>query len=277
MFAAIGRYFRAIGYLITGRIDAARKELSSNPYTVRATYDRIIEEKTKRIQQYKEAIAGMVAQQDKKLSGVKKLTEDLNRMEALREGAAAKARSVVEELKNRGTSMEEVKQNEDYVKCLSAFNDFSTTIEEKSAHVAEIEEDVNEIGSSIQSHKVQLQELLREIDKLKEEASAAVADMITAKEEESIASIIAGISEDRTSRELQEMRDLRAEGKAKARVSRELAGTDTKRQEVEFLEYARSHAATDEFDKLIGLADEADSDASPREQQEEVKAQLPEQ
>ena len=278
MFGAIGRYIRALGYLITGRIDAARKELSRNPYTVRATYDRVIEEKTKRIQQYKEAVAGMIAQQEKKINKVKQLTEDLNKLETLKEGAAAKARSVVAEFKAKGVDMEEIKRNEDYMKCLSAFNDFSHTIEEKSAHVVELEGDVNEIGSSIKNHKIQLQELLRDIDKLKEEASATVADMITAKEEESIANIIAGISEDRTSKELQEMRDLRAEGKARARISREMAGTDTKQQEAEFLEYARANASTDEFDKLIGLAGEADSEAAASDDdQEKLKTQLPEQ
>jgi phage shock protein A len=266
-----------LGYLITGRIDAARKELSRNPYAVRANFDRIIEEKTKRIQQYKEAVAGMIAQQEKKINKVKQLSNDLNKMETLKEGAAAKARSVVEENKAKGLSMEEIKSHEDYMKCLSAFNDFSHTIEEKSSHVTELEGDVTEIGSNIKNHKIQLQELLRDIDKLKDEASATVADMITAKEEENIANIIAGISEDRTSKELQEMRDLRVEGKAKARISRELAGTDTKQQEAEFLEYARANASTDEFDKLIGLADEADTESASAEDQEKLKTQLPEQ
>ena len=277
MFGAIGRYIRALGYLITGRIDAASKELSRKPYSVRATFDRVIEEKTKRIKQYKEAVAGMIAQQEKKINKVKQLTKELNKLETLKEGAAAKARSVVKEFKEKGRSMEETKSDEDYMKCLGAFNDFSHTIEEKSTHVVELEVDVNEIGGNIKNHKIQLQELLRDIDKLKEEASATVADMITSKEEESIANIIAGISEDRTSKELQEMRDLRIEGKAKARISREMAGTDTKQQEAEFLEYARANASTDEFDKLIGLADEADTESDSVGDQEKLKTQLPEQ
>ena len=70
---------------------------------------------------------------------------------------------------------------------------------------------------------------------------------------------------------------MRAEGKAKARISREMAGTDTKQQEAEFLEYARSSASTDEFDKLIGLADEADSESASSDDQEKLKTQLPEQ
>ena len=102
-------------------------------------------------------------------------------------------------------------------------------------------------------------------------------ERVLLEEEENIANIIAGISEDRTSKELQEMRDLRVEGKAKARISRELAGTDTKQQEAEFLEYARANASTDEFDKLIGLADEADTESASGEDQEKLKTQLPEQ
>ena len=65
MFRAIGRYLRAFGYLITGRIDAARQELSRNPYVVQATFDRIIQEKRNRIQQYKDAVSRMIAQQEK--------------------------------------------------------------------------------------------------------------------------------------------------------------------------------------------------------------------
>jgi hypothetical protein len=70
------------------------------------------------------------------------------------------------------------------------------------------------------------------------------------------------------------MRDLRAEMRAEARVSRELAGTDTKHTEAEFLEYARSSASSDEFDRLIGLAGEAESDAPAPESAE--RSRLPE-
>ena len=136
MFGAIGRYIRALGYLITGQIDAARRVLQTNPYAVRATFDNIIREKTKRIQQYKEAVAGMIAQEEKKINTVKRLTEDLNKLETLKEGAAAKAKSVVEELKAKGISMEEIKRDEGYLKCLSAFNDFSSTIEDCAARRA---------------------------------------------------------------------------------------------------------------------------------------------
>ncbi|MEM8931739.1 MAG: hypothetical protein AAGE94_11235, partial [Acidobacteriota bacterium] len=67
------------------------------------------------------------------------------------------------------------------------------------------------------------------------------------------------------------LRELRTEVKAEAQISRELAGTDTKAQEAEFLEYARTTEASDEFDALIGLAD-GPSTAAP----EAEKTSLPE-
>lgn len=277
MFKAIGRYIRAFGYLLTGRVDSARKELSKNPYVIQATFDKIVEEKTRRIQQYKDAVAAMIAQQEKKLANIKNLSDEVSHLERLKEGAAAKAKIVVDRLKGSGASQEQIKTNEEYTKCLAAYNDFTSTLAEKNARIAELEADVKQLGENIGGHKVQLQSLLREIDKLKEEAAATVADMITAKEEEEIANMISGISDAGHAKELQDMRDLRQQQKAQARVSREMAGTDTKRQEAEFLEYARKGVATDEFDKLIGLAGEADRAAQSEGQREEqVKSKLPE-
>ena len=71
------------------------------------------------------------------------------------------------------------------------------------------------------------------------------------------------------------MREVRQQQKAKAKISREMAGTDTKMMENEFLDYARANVANDEFDALIGLADEAEQQtAATPDNPESVK--LPE-
>lgn len=277
MFSAIGRYTRAFFYLITGRIDSARKELSKNPYVIQATFDKIVEEKAKQIGHYKDAVAQMIAQQEKKVATLKKLSDEVNKLEQLKQGAAAKAKSVVDKLKGQAIDGDSVKKNEDYKTCLAAFNDFSSTLLEKTARITELETDIKTLGENIGGHKVQLQSLLRELDKLREEAAATVADVLTSKEEENIADMVAGISNERFSKELQDMRDLRQQSKARARVSREMAGTDTKKQEADFLEYAKAGVNTDEFDRLIGLAGAADKASKAEEapaQQE--KSKLPE-
>lgn len=269
MFRAIGRYFRALGYLITGRIDAARMALNANPNVIRATYDQIIREKKSRVQQYIDAVSGMITQEEKKKEELKRLSEEVVKLKKLRDGAAAMARKVVE---RHGGNADAVRTDADYLKAQAAYKDFSSTLEEKEARCAALEEDIKTIGRTIAGHKTQLQSLQRELESIKQEQQEAVAEMITAKEEKQLADMIAGISEDRTSQELQEMRDLRTKARAAARVSREMAGTETKQAEAEFLEYATQTAADNEFDRLIGLTkDEGDAAKAPAE-----RSKLPE-
>jgi len=270
MFRAIGRYLRALGYLVTGRIDEARQALSANPAVVQATYDKVIEEKTKRIHQYKEAVGAMIAQEERKKSALKQITEEVSRLRQLRDGAAAMAKKVVE--RHQG-DVEAVKKDPEYVKCQAAFKDFSSTLEEKERRARELEDDIKGFESNIGGHKTQLQILLREIEKIRQEKHSTVAEMLTAKEEKEIADMLSGISKDRTQEELQNLREMRDQARATARVSREMAGVDNQRLEEEFIEYASKSESDSEFDKLIGLAGKEspeDSNASAE------KTRLPE-
>ena len=265
MLGALGRWLRAVGYLFTGRIDDARRALDTDPHVVRAKYDEIVREKTSRIQQYKRAVASLIAQQENKVQKVKNLTADVERLERLKAGALAKAKQQVEKLRGEDKTKEDIQDDADYKKCLSAYNDFSSTLTEKQDRIAELEGDITQYGQRIDEHKIQLQELARDIEKIRAETADAVADFITAKEEKELADAFSGIAEDGTAEELQRMRQLRQEVKAEARISKELAGTDTKVQEAEFLEYARTSTSNAEFDALIGLADSPPADAEPAE------------
>lgn len=275
MFGAIGRWIRAIGYLITGNLDAARRVIDVNPHVVRAKYDEVIAEKTKRIQQYKQAVAGLIAQQEMKVAKVKTLSEETGKLEKLKAGALAKAQKLVEQLRAAGKSEAEIKAHADYVKCLGAFKDFSSTLEEKSSRIAEHEKEIAGYQGNIAQHKTQLEHLLRDLEKVKAEAADAVADMISSTHEKEIADTLAGISADSTNEELQRLRTLRQEVKAEVKISKELAGTDTKQQEAEFLEYAASGAVNDEFDALIGLAGAKDAGSAARPEKDS-KTKLPE-
>lgn len=277
MFRAIGRWIKAVGYLLTGQMDSARRTLDMNPHVMRAKYDEVIRDKTDRIHQYKQAVAGLIAQQENKVQKVKVLSEDMQRLETLKTGALAKAKQRVTELQAAGKSTEDIQHDEDYLRCQTAFRDFSSTLAEKQARIDELEKDVEDYGKRIGDHKIQLQSLLREIDKLKAEQADAVADIITSKEEKELAETIAGIAKDGTSEELQRMRDLRQQVKAEARVSKEMAGVDTRSQEAEFVEFARRNQNDSEFDALIGLASTVEkkaADAKPKEA--ETKTALPE-
>lgn len=277
MIGAIVRWFKAVGYLLTGRIDSARRVIDSNPHVVRAKYDTIVRDKVSQIHIYKQAVAGLIAQQENKMARVKALTEDVGQLERLKAGALAKAKQMVDSLTKTGKTKEEIQATEDYQKCLAAYNDFSSTLAEKQDHITELERDIAGYAKSIGEHKVQLQQLLRDVEKIKSEAADAVADVITAKQERDLADMVAGIARDGSAEELQRLRQLRQEIKAEARISKELAGTDTKAQEAEFLDYARRTSASTEFDSLIGLAEKTEAKSTAaKTPTSEKSASLPE-
>ncbi|MBI5387948.1 MAG: hypothetical protein HZA90_25070 [Verrucomicrobia bacterium] len=255
MFGAIARWIKAVGYLLTGQIDSARRVLDTNPHVVRAKYDAIIRDKVNQIHIYKQAVAGLIAQQENKMAKVKVLTEESTNLERLRAGALAKAKQLVADLTKVGKTQEEIHAAEDYKKCLAAYNDFSATLVEKQDHIAGLEKDIAGYAKNIGDHKVQLQQILRDLDKIKAEAADTVADVITSKQEKDLADMLSGIAKDGSAEELQRMRQMRQELKAEARISKEMAGTDTKAQEAEFLDYARKSMASSEFDALVGLGE----------------------
>ena len=276
MFGALVRWFKAVGYLLTGQIDSARRVIDTNPHVVRAKYDQIVRDKVSQIQIYKQAVASLIAQQENKIAIVKRLTEDVQQLERLRSGALAKAKQTVEQLQKAGKTKEEVHGSEDYKKCLAAYNDFSSTLAEKQSRITEAETDIEAYRKNIADHKVQLQQLLRDVEKVRAEASDAVADIITAKQEKDIADTLSGIAKDGSAEELQRLRQLRQEVRAEARISKEMAGTDTKAQEAEFLEYARKSAASSEFDALLGLAEKTEAAPAPKVVQGDKTSALPE-
>lgn len=268
MFKAIGKYTRAVWYLITFRIDKASETLRMNPGVVSANYDRIIDEKRGRINQYKDAISAMIAQEESKKQKLKGLTAEIERLEKLKAGAAAKAQQVA--ARHNGDP-EATRNDAEYLKCQAAYKDFSSTLAEKQTRVGEIEADLEALMDNVNRHKVQIQSQMRDLEKLGEEKHDAVATILSAKEEKEIADLMSGISQDKTGEELRELRELRNKASAGARVSRELAGLDTKQAENEFMEYASATQANDEFDALIGIANKPDAESPAAE-----KTRIPE-
>lgn len=268
MFKAVGKYFRAVWYLMTFRVNKASETLRMNPGVISANYDRVIEEKRSRLTQYKDAVSAMIAQEESKKDKLRALTDEIGKLEKLKAGAAGKAKKLVEKYNG---DIAAVKNDPDYIKCQGAFKDFSSTLAEKQQRANELDDDLKNLVANVSGHKTQIQALMRDLDKLKEEKHDAVADVLSASEEKQIADMMTGLSNDRTSEELRELREMRSKANANARISRELAGMDTQRAEAEFLEYAQTSEADDEFDALIGLTQKQGS-----EPVQEQDSQIPE-
>ena len=272
---AIGRLFKSIWYMLTGRAHEMSDKIMENPEAVRGAYEDIIKDKKENIQRYKGAVGQLMALLKQKQVSVQELTQEVTRLEDLKKGALAKAKQVANDLQSQGISPEEIKTDVDYTKCVAAYNDFSSTLAEKEARIGELEEDIQRAQQDIDGHKVQLETLTRDLKKIQEEQSEAVADLISARETEEIADMLSGISKDGTNQELVRMREVRQKAKSRAEISQELAGTDANSQENEFLEAARSSETSDEFDALIFGAEQSDSVETTTTKNTDADSELP--
>ena len=272
---AIGRLFKSIWYMLTGRAHELSDKIMENPEAVRGAYEDIIKDKKENIQRYKGAVGQLMALLKQKQVSVQELTQEVTRLEDLKKGALAKAKQVANDLQSQGISPEEIKTDVDYTKCVAAYNDFSSTLTEKEARIVELEEDIQRAQQDIDGHKVQLETLTRDLKKIQEEQSEAVADLISSRETEEIADMLSGISKDGTNQELVRMREVRQKAKSRAEISQELAGTDANSQENEFLEAARSSETSDEFDALIFGAEQSDSVETTTTKNTDADSELP--
>ena len=120
---------------------------------MRGAYEDIIRDKQGNIQRYKNAIGQLIALVEQKKNSLKGLTDDIDKLEQMKAGAIAKAKSTSAELQKAGTPDEEIKQHPDYVRCVTSYNDFHSTLEEKNARIDELEQDIERAQEDIQSHK----------------------------------------------------------------------------------------------------------------------------
>ena len=285
MANGITRFFKAIWYTLTGRAHETADRMMENPEAVRGAYEDIINDNKRNIQRYKEAIGQLIALVEQKRSSVKTLTDEVSNLEELKTGAIAKAQQTAADLQKQGMAPEEVKQHTEYIRCVTAYQEFNSNLQEKEGRITGLESEIEQAQADIDSHKVQITSLHRELDKIKSEQSEAVADLITAKEQEEIADMLSGISMDGTSADLTRMREIREKAKGRSKVAQELAGTDSRSDEEEFLTAARSSSASDEFDALIFGGQQTSTqtdaetsiqtDAETAKQQEDSDSELP--
>ena len=271
------RFFKAIWYTLTGRAHESADRMMENPEAVRGAYEDIINDKKGNIQRYKQAIGQLIALVEQKKSAVKNFTDEVDRLEELKAGAIAKAQQTAAQLQGDGLSQEEIKVHAEYTRCVTAYQDFNSNLMEKSGRITELENEIEGAQADIESHKLQITNLHRDLDKIKSEQSEAVADLITAREQEEISDMLSGISMDGTSAEFTRMREIREKAKARSKVAQELAGTDSKSDEEEFLTAARASATSDEFDALIFGAQQTDTQtkAEPEKSKTDSDSELP--
>jgi len=255
----MGRYFKALWYMLTGRFSAAADALQSNKYVMAATYDKSIEKGADRFNTVKDAVAKLMSIEQDRVATIKTLSGDVESLTKKMNGAQVAMQKRINALKAEGKTKEQIEADAEFIKHRGAFMDMKSTIAEKDARIGELEEDLKNRRQQIATYKAELQQMQRQQASLKEEKHEALADVAIAEQAEAINSVLAGISEDTTDKDLQAAREARKAAKAKAAITSELAGNDARLAENEYLQYAAESEADSELDDLLDWG-ESDSE-----------------
>lgn len=253
----VRRLFHRRGAVVTDEIGM--------PVAIRERYEEIIRDKSDRVERYKEAVAQLMTQWQHKTSGLERLGREITALERGARDKMTEAERLVDKLKGSGKTVDEIKADVLYRRCLTAYEDLSADLEEKRQRFAELEKDAKEHLDKIREHEVRLEGLVREVEELEDESEDIAADLATVELEQEIADLRAGISRADADEELGKLLRQFRKAKASVRITREVGDLDEDAEDAEYLEVGRRASATGQFETAVGLAEAAEAALSEPE------------
>ncbi len=234
---------------------AAATSDAAIPDAIRARYREIIHEKTSRVERYREAVAQLMSQLQRKTARLEEEGREIQTLEREEEAKLAEAERLVGELKAEGQTLEQIKADARYQRCLAAYEELSAGTDEKQERFAELQADAEEHLAKIREHERRLETLMRELEELEDESAEVAADLATVQLEKEIADVRAGITRADTDAELEELLHQFRKAKAAVRITREAADLDDDARDTEYLEVARKVSAAKRFETSVGLGE----------------------
>lgn len=253
------RYLRALWYLVTGRFAKATAALQSNEYVMAATYDQAIHKGQDRFTTVRNAVAQIMALENTRVQEIKELNQQHERLTKIKAGAQVAMQRRIDALLGQGMAKEQIKVDPEFIKHEAAFKDATSTLEQVSLRIKEKEADLEEKKKQVATYKVELQNMQRAQESLREEKQSTIADVAIAKQAQAINDALTGIEEDTTDQDLAEVRRQRDIVKQKAKISADLAGNDARNAESEYLQMSESTASDKELDSLLNWGDSKDA------------------
>lgn len=252
VFGAFGRWLKAIGYLFTGRVDSARKVLDSNPHVMNAKYDEMIRNLSVKIKQFVDAAAKVSAFSAKKKAALLVNAVEVEKLHKLQSGAMNMGKQVAAALQAKGV---DPASDVEYTQHRAAYNDFSSTLLEKMKTKKELEDSIAQSEATNKNNLSTLKDLQRQYEALKKEQGEMVGRMINADVERGLNEMVAGLDAGTGNvlNERNKIREMVMEAEAGAKITGQVAGTDARRAEEEYLSLAVSSAANSEFDAASGV------------------------
>jgi hypothetical protein len=234
------------------RRGAASSEIAM-PDAIRARYREIIDEKSRRVERYQQAVAQLMMQWQRKSASLERLGQEIQRQERAEADKLAEAERLVDELKAGDLALEQIRADARYQRCLGAYEQIAADLGDQRRRFTELETDAEEHLAKLQEHRARLEALAHELEELEDESADVAADLTTVQLEQEIADLRAGITSEGSERELRQLLRQFRKAKAAVRITREAADLEDAAQDAEYLEVARKVEAAKRFEESVGL------------------------
>ena len=232
IFRSIGRVFR-VG---AGRIEnASDASLAQSPDAIKATFRMT---KDKWIKEYKELEAGVaqiVLIREQRATELEKILEKMEKLEERMEGALAMAMKEPDKQEVHG----------------EAYARFQKEHAEADARADELRKEVETLSARSEEYKSQLTRFERDIRDLDEQQAQAIADIVSSQSVIRLNDKLKGFSQDRFSKDIQAIDQVRERLKAQAKLSTEMAGVSSEKQDSDYEMAGKSSAGETDFLKKL--------------------------
>lgn len=229
MFSALMRWLKALGYVLLGQVEMARKVWAGDVHLLMEKCDEMLRLQAEQIHQYHEAVAALRGQQEKRAASIKVLVAEMNKLEQHKAEMLAKAKARVAEVGATGPA--EARADEVYQTCLLAYQQSDSLLREKQKRRDVLEEDVAHYEISIAEHASRIQRMTHEQEQLKTEMADAMMDMDMAAQEKKLADALQEITSGAGVGLPTALQHLRHEAKLEAHVSEKMTTADVHAQE----------------------------------------------
>ncbi|MYB64717.1 hypothetical protein F4X73_08505 [Candidatus Poribacteria bacterium] len=186
-------YFKSFANKLPGRSNRRENRKRINADILRSAYEVVIQHKQDSIQQYKSAVGVLSAQFKHKESSLSNLESEINDLNKKMDSAKGKSESVSAELKNAGKTEEEIAEHPDTIRCEKACQDFQNTLDDKTARLSTIQIELKSIEDKIESFKLRIVQHQRDINRIQQEQTETINELINRRQDKEIADILAGL------------------------------------------------------------------------------------
>ncbi len=252
----------AIGLWWSSIFTGNRKKLLEDPEVAGEILRRAIDAQVADFGKHKDAVAELMAIVIGDKKTLERLQAEMRELEEESEGAVAAAKERAAALQRAGKTAAEIEADPQYMEALAAFEDNSSTTEEKRKRLDELSARIAANEAKVSDHKIMLQRAQREIQNLKVKADETKAAMYANQALITVNDRLAQMSERGTDKDAQEVFETADRLAAKAQISGELAGNDSTVARERFKAAGQRSRAKSKFADLVGIAGDKDKAAA---------------